>query len=184
MSCKLCDKQVYYNTCWRHTDAGYGDTDYGGETKHGIHVRICPNCGEIKIPKNISEDLIKEFVYDKLASIIVNNSKFFDKENFEKNLIVHIQHILSLSGKEREIRFLKINDLLFENRDLKCNCGNVLVTANNVNEAVSKLKVAEKNFCQNCGRKILPLKIDTSNFSEEPLSWIIESTKTWDNSDR
>ena len=53
MACKFCDKKVYYDTTWYHSDGGYGDDDYGGIDVNQIAVRICPNCGEMIRPHRV-----------------------------------------------------------------------------------------------------------------------------------
>ena len=77
MSCKLCSKQLFYESSWIIPDGGYGDNDFGGVNTHQIAIRICPNCGEIKVNNTLPLEEQEKYVTEMLAKIICNNKKYF-----------------------------------------------------------------------------------------------------------
>ena len=113
MACKFCDKSVYFDTTWYHSDGGYGDNDYGGVDVNQIAVRVCPNCGEIKVPEKFLEDenAKNEFILNTLASMLVNNVKNMNIVGEDK-IRETIDKILRLSDSKYSDKLLEKNGLV------------------------------------------------------------------------
>ena len=173
MACKFCDKKVYYDTTWYHSDGGYGDNDYGGIDVNQIAVRICPNCGEIKIPEKFKEDenAKNEFILNTLASMLVNNVKNMNIVGEDK-IRETIDKILRLEK----------NGLVFNDGSLFCVCGKELFEADDVADALYKLSIFKSNYCDICGKSLKNLD-DKIEAEQEPLSTEVQSKKTWDRRD-
>ena len=110
MACKFCNKNVYYDTTWYHSDGGYGDNDYGGIDVNQIAVRVCPNCGEIRVPEKFKEDekAKNEFILNTLASMLVNNVKNMNIVGEDK-IRETIDKILRLSDSKYSDKLLEKN---------------------------------------------------------------------------
>lgn len=180
MSCKLCNKQLFYESSWVVPDAGYGDSDYGGINTHQVAVRICPNCGEIKINSKLPPEEKEKYAIEMLTKIICNNKKHFqDSELAESKIQEQVKMIFKLGNERFNIKILEKNKLTFENNCLKCSCGEIITKGVDVADALLNLETSKMNFCQNCGKKLKPLIKEVSDF-EEPIDFITSSKKTWD----
>lgn len=187
MACKLCNKSLYFETSWRHTDAGYGDTDYGGVNIHNVGVRICPNCGEVKLPdklKNASIEEQEEFVMNILSKVIANNLKYFSEENnIEDEMYEKINKVINLANDNYIDKFLKLNNLRFEKGILRCNCGEIISKGIDLNDALINLSLNDTNFCRVCGRNVKKISYNIKEEDLKAVEYIIESRKTWDNAE-
>lgn len=183
MACKFCNKNVYFDTTWCHTDGGYGDTDYGGIDVNQIAVRVCPNCGEIRIPEKFKDDvdLKNTFIMNTLASMLVNNIKNLDIVG-EEALKVKVDELLKLASDNYSERLLDKNGFSFKDGKLFCSCGKELLKADSIPDALFKLSIYKFNYCGMCAK---PLKsLDTNLEAEqEPFSAEVKHTKTWDRSE-
>ena len=184
MACKFCNKKVYYDTTWYHSDGGYGDNDYGGVDVNQIAVRICPNCGEIKVPEKFLEDenAKNEFILNTLASMLVNNVKNMNIVGEEK-IRETIDRVLKLSNSKYSDKLLEKNGLVFNEGSLFCVCGKELFEADDVADALYKLSIFKSNYCDICGKSLkhLDTKIEAE---QEAISAEVETKKTWDRRDR
>ena len=184
MACKFCNKKVYYDTTWYHSDGGYGDNDYGGVDVNQIAVRVCPNCGEIKLPDFCKDDAEAKnvFITNMLASIMVNNVKNMNivgKEEVGKT----IEKILKLSDTKYADMILEKNDLVFNDGALFCKCGKELLEATDVSDALFKLSLHKSNYCDICGKNLKSIDKEIEA-EQEPISAEVDSRKTWDRRDR
>lgn len=185
MACKLCGKSLYYETSWQYTDAGYGDTDYGGVNIHQIGVRICPNCGEIKVNKDLDDSAKEKVIMDVLANIIVQNIGLLEsigKKLDEKKLIENVETLLQRSSEKYIKELLNTNNLIFKDSNLSCSCGYHLIKGSTAMESINNLLNSPTKFCGGCGRKFVRLKNKIES-EVQPIDFLVETRKTWDRSE-
>lgn len=174
--CELCNKSVYFNTSWSCRDAGYGDTDYGGETKNEICAIICPWCGTVK-PYGIEKYGSVENALTQV--LMLNLSNNLNKEE----MLAKLNQLLSAYGKENLDMILKQNNLVYIDGKIEHSCGYVFLrnvkSIENIDVLVNIFEKKDIHYCQRCGEEILPLDTVISN-EEKPIYYEVESHKTWD----
>lgn len=180
MSCRLCSKNIYFDTNWSYTDGGYGDTDYGGIDIHNVGIRICPNCGEIKVPKELQGEEKEKFVFDFLANVILNNLKQVnDPMKLMRNVVPNVLEVSKITNIKYSKKLLELNKMKYENGVLSCECGEKLAEGYGLEDALLNLSMSKRAFCSTCGNKVKPL--NTKVEEEIPLiEYIVSSKKTWD----
>lgn len=173
--CKYCNKELHFGTLWRHSDCGYGDDDYGGIADNVLlNKLICPICGRL------TDEAIKKFSGKEGAIrwLILQNLDNLDLEKLanilEDRTLSNYRILMKASGIEER-----------EGGKYYCKCGELLLDTDAVYIDIEELEKAlqdhSKNFCNNCGKKILPLQRDIHTYKpEEPTTIELQRKKTWD----
>lgn len=181
--CKVCDKEIYFDTSWCYTDAGYGDTDEGGLVRNIVVPFICPACGKLKIKpvERLFGSVEKALVYLILQNMSEGSTKEEKLELFKK--------VLEESDSETCDKILENMGLTCEEGYFKHSCGFVIAKNVKVDSKILLLERLEKilssknmNYCPCCGKKIYPFNhnIDVED-SINITTFEVGRKKTWDN---
>lgn len=176
--CDYCDKSIYFDTSWYHSDAGYGDDDYGGVTQNLLSgLLICPVCGKVK------EGAIKKYgSKEEVLRIVLHNN--YDRADMDKYL-KSLDTIFTTDSEEFIKDFLVQNKLVLEDNKLKCSCGHLILEDDNlrdINSVVTLSHLLESNsskYCPDCGQRRVPAKMRVNAEKVEGYSFELESKRTW-----
>lgn len=185
--CKVCGKQLYFDTEWYHADCGYGDDDYGGKTQNIVASFICPACGKLRVEtaKRMFGSVEKALLYLYVQNM--TNEMTLDEAKKELDKVwndMDEQHLQMV---------LKDNGLIFEDGKLSHTCGHTLLTGVKPNVKMSLLKTFEEilskknlNFCPKCGKRLLPFNTNINLVPDNNRVGFFagKSVKTWDRSER
>ena len=172
--CKYCDKDLYYDSNFHHSDAGYGDDDWDETEKHLVKdFLVCPVCGRIK------DEAIKKYgSLDEILRIIVATNT----DGFGTNVYLSTLNRLKEDSSKIKREFLEKNGITLHANQLVCRCGKVLKSVPEhytLKDILRLLKESEITFCSKCGKKVI--EVDARRFAEElvekPLDLIVETKK-------
>lgn len=158
MSCKVCSKDIFYETHCHYPDGGYGDNDYISTNKHQVNKKICPQCGRIYVDNHLNNEEKDVRLTETLAEIIaINSTQYSSCKNLEQ---IHKEICNKALEKSEELKQNFLRDSLKEmglewvNNGIKCKCGNILIQGEYLEECVNDLIKNRINFCSCCGNKV------------------------------